>query len=139
MTTHLTASAIAAPARQADGGPRNTETALRARGLHRAPGNPRAALRVVAALVAPLIVALAVLGGVGSYATVRQAAAPYFGDLAWIVPIGLDVGIVILLAWDLLMEYLDMAWPVLRWVAWGYIGGTVTVNVIAAHGDVQAA
>jgi hypothetical protein len=88
-----------------------------------------------AAGVPPLIAALAILGGLGSFTTIRQMAEPHFGDLAWIVPVGMDVGILILLAWDLLMEYLDLPWPVLRWVAWVYIAGTVLVNVSAAQGS----
>ncbi|MEV4251687.1 DUF2637 domain-containing protein [Spirillospora sp. NPDC049652] len=83
----------------------------------------------------PLIVALAGLGAMGSFTTVRVMAEPWFGGDSWIVPVGMDVGILVLLASDLLMEYLDMAWPVLRWVAWGYIAATVAVNVAAAHGD----
>jgi hypothetical protein len=47
----------------------------------------------------------------------------------------MDLGILILLARDLLMEYLDLAWPVLRWVAWGDIAATIAVNLTAAHGD----
>jgi hypothetical protein len=47
----------------------------------------------------------------------------------------MDVGILILLTWDLLMEYVDLAWPLLRWVAWAYIAATIAVNVTAAHGD----
>ncbi|WP_433332934.1 DUF2637 domain-containing protein [Spirillospora sp. CA-294931] len=93
------------------------------------------AIKAVAAIVAPLVLALAVLGGVGSFATVRTMAEPWFGDLAWIVPVGMDVGILILLTWDLLMEYVGLPWPVLRWVAWAYISGTVVVNLVAAHGD----
>jgi Protein of unknown function (DUF2637) len=95
----------------------------------------RRAVTVAAIGVGPLIAGLAGLGGIGSYTTVRTAAEPYFGTLAWIVPVGMDVGIVILLAWDLLMEYVGMAWPVLRWVAWAYIGATIAVNTTAAHGD----
>ncbi|URN07672.1 DUF2637 domain-containing protein [Actinomadura madurae] len=94
-----------------------------------------AAVKWVTTAVAPLIAALAVLGGLGSFTTIRQVAEPHFGSLAWIVPFGMDVGILILLAWDLLMEYLDLPWPVLRWVAWVYIAGTVLVNVSAAHGS----
>ncbi|WP_344901385.1 DUF2637 domain-containing protein [Actinomadura meridiana] len=90
----------------------------------------------VTAGVVPLIAALAVLGGLGSFTTIRQMAEPHFGGLAWIVPVGMDVGIFVLLAWDLLMEYLDLPWPVLRWVAWVYISGSVLVNVSAAHGSV---
>ncbi|MEV5574508.1 DUF2637 domain-containing protein [Spirillospora sp. NPDC052269] len=93
------------------------------------------AVRIVAGMLAPLIVALASLGAVGSFTTVRVMAEPWFGERAWIVPVGMDVGILVLLAWDLLMEYLDMPWPVLRWVAWGYIAATVAVNVAAARGD----
>lgn len=84
----------------------------------------------------PLIAALAVLGAIGSFTTVREASIPYFGDeLAWIVPIGLDLGILVLLAWDLLLELQNLPWPILRWIAWAYIAGTVTVNVTAADGD----
>lgn len=93
-------------------------------------------IHVVVAVVAPLIVALAVLGGLGSFTTVQEMAEPHYAGLAWIVPVGMDLGILILLAWDLLMEYLDLGWPVLRWVAWAYIGGTVLVNVSAARGQV---
>ncbi|GAA4298439.1 DUF2637 domain-containing protein [Actinomadura luteofluorescens] len=92
-------------------------------------------VRWAAAGVAPLIAALAILGGLGSFTTIRQMAEPHFKGLAWIVPVGMDVGILILLAWDLLMEYLDLPWPVLRLVAWLYIAGTVLVNVSAAHGE----
>ncbi|MFC4906932.1 DUF2637 domain-containing protein [Actinomadura gamaensis] len=93
-------------------------------------------VRAVTGILVPLIVTLATLGGIGSFTTVRAMAEPWFGDRAWSVPIGMDVGILVLLAWDLLMEYLDMPWPVLRWVAWSYIAATVTINVLAAHGDV---
>ncbi|MEV5831551.1 DUF2637 domain-containing protein [Spirillospora sp. NPDC052242] len=89
----------------------------------------------MAITVAPLIGGLAVLGGMASFSTVREMAEPHFGGLAWIVPIGMDLGILILLTWDLLMEYLDMPWPVLRWTAWAYIVGTVLVNVAAARGE----
>ncbi|MFD0690962.1 DUF2637 domain-containing protein [Actinomadura fibrosa] len=93
------------------------------------------AAKIVATVMAPLILALAILGGLGSFTTVREMAEPHFGRLAWIVPVGMDLGILILLAWDLLMEYLDLPWPVLRWVAWTYIAATVLVNVAAARGD----
>jgi hypothetical protein len=96
---------------------------------------PKTILWCQIALV-PLITALAALGAVGSFATVRDASVPYFGEqLAWIVPIGLDLGILVLLAWDLLLELQNLAWPILRWIAWAYIGGTITVNVTAADGD----
>jgi hypothetical protein len=79
---------------------------------------------------------LATLGGIGSFATVRSLAVPWFGaSSAWIAPVGIDIGILVLLGWDLLAEFLAMPWPVLRWVAWTFIGGTVYLNVAAAHGN----
>lgn len=98
-------------------------------------GRHGAAVRTAIAVLTPLILMLGVLGGIGSFTTIRDMAEPWFGELAWIVPVGMDVGIFLLLAWDLLMEHLALPWPVLRWVAWTFIAGTVTVNVLAAAGD----
>ncbi|GAA1276868.1 hypothetical protein Psi02_00050 [Planotetraspora silvatica] len=93
------------------------------------------AVIIAACLIAPLVLALAVLGGIGSFATVRDLAEPWFGTNAWIVPLGVDVGVLTLLAWDLLMEFADLSWPILRWVAWAFIAATVVLNVAAAQGD----
>ncbi|GII34636.1 DUF2637 domain-containing protein [Planotetraspora mira] len=93
------------------------------------------AITLAACIVAPLVLALAVLGGIGSFATIRDLAEPWFGTHAWIVPLGVDVGVLALLAWDLLMEFADLSWPILRWVAWAFIAATVVLNVAAAHGD----
>jgi len=82
---------------------------------------------------------LAVLGGIGSFATVRHLAIPWFGSEAWIVPVGVDIGILALLAWDLLAEYLGLSWPLMRWTAWVSIAATGYLNVAAAHGNVTAA
>jgi hypothetical protein len=108
------------------------------------PAGPRVltdaatAIKIAAAVVAPLIIGLAVLGGVGSFATVRHLAVPWFGPQAWIVPVGVDIGILALLAWDLLAEYLGIPWPFLRWTAWAFVAGTVYLNVTAAHGNPAA-
>lgn len=99
----------------------------------------RRAVVIASCVVAPLVLALAVLGGIGSFGTISRIAHPWFGDRSWIVPIGIDLGILALLAWDLLMEFTGMAWPVLRWVAWSFIGATVVLNIAAAHGDPYAA
>lgn len=99
------------------------------------PGGAALAVKAVVAVVAPLTIALAVLGGIGSFGTVRDLAVPWFGKSAWIVPVGIDIGILTLLAWDLLTEYLGVPWPVLRWIAWLFIAGTVYLNVAAAHGN----
>ncbi|WP_084464556.1 DUF2637 domain-containing protein [Microtetraspora fusca] len=96
------------------------------------------ATTVASCAVAPLVLALAILGGIGSFTTLRNLAEPWFGGHAWIIPIGIDVGILALLAWDLLMEFADLSWPVLRWVAWGFIAATVVLNIAAADGDLVA-
>jgi hypothetical protein len=102
------------------------------------PVNAAGAVKVAIAVVAPLVCALGILGGIGSFATVRHLAAPWFGSQAWIVPVGVDLGILALLAWDLLAEYLGLAWPLLRWTAWAFIAATVYLNIAAAHGSVTA-
>jgi hypothetical protein len=96
------------------------------------------AVKIAVAIVGPLVCALGVLGGIGSFATVRHLATPWFGGQAWIVPVGVDVGILALLAWDLLAEYLGLSWPLLRWAAWTFIATTVYLNIAAAHGNVTA-
>ncbi len=97
------------------------------------------AVKVAVAVVAPMVCALGVLGGIGSFATIRRLAEPWFGSSAWIVPVGIDVGVVALLAWDLLTEYLGLTWPLLRWTAWAFIGATTYLNIAAAHGFLTAA
>jgi hypothetical protein len=95
-----------------------------------------AAFWIAVAILSVLSGGLATLGGMGSFATVRSLAVPWFGaSSAWIAPVGIDIGILVLLGWDLLAEFLAMPWPVLRWVAWTFIGGTVYLNVAAAHGN----
>jgi hypothetical protein len=104
-------------------------------------GSPTAttAIKIAVAIVAPLVGGLAVLGGIGSFTTIRHLAQPWFGPSAWIVPVGVDLGILALLAWDLLAEYLTLTWPALRWTAWAFIAATVYLNITAARGDATAA
>ena len=99
----------------------------------------RIATAVAVAVVAPLVLAVGVLGGIGSFTAVRHLAEPWFGASAWTIPVGVDAGILALLAWDLLAEYLGLGWPVLRWTAWVFVGATTYLNVAAAHGSPTAA
>jgi hypothetical protein len=88
-----------------------------------------------------LVVCLAVLGAIGSFHTVRRLARPFFGNLDWIVPLGVDIGIFAFLAADLWQEYLaskeliDRGLPFLRWIAWAFTAATVYINASAAHGN----
>jgi hypothetical protein len=45
---------------------------------HRVTATDQRAVKAVALIVAPMALGLAALGGLGSFATVRQAAYPYF-------------------------------------------------------------
>jgi hypothetical protein len=65
----------------------------------------RTTVQIAAAIIAPVVCALGILGAIGSFATIRHLAVPWFGSSAWIVPVGIDLGIAALLAWDLLAEY----------------------------------
>jgi hypothetical protein len=96
---------------------------------------PGHVVKIAVALMTPLVAGLAILGAIGSFDTVRTLAAPWFGDWAWIVPLGVDAGILALLGWDLLAEYMRLPWPVLRWTAWGFISATVYLNIVAARGN----
>jgi hypothetical protein len=114
-------------------------TAVAPQARPRIVGRTGLAVKITIGVIAPLICLLAALGGIGSFATIRQLAIPWFGAAAWIVPVGIDVGILAILASDLLIEYLGFPWPVLRWVAWAFIGATVYLNIAAAQGNLTAA
>jgi hypothetical protein len=65
----------------------------------RAPASRSTAVLMAVAVVGPLACFLAILGGIGSFTSVRDLAGPWFGSLAWIIPVGVDAGILALLAW----------------------------------------
>ena len=59
--------------------------------------------RAAAGAVVGLVVVLGVIGAVNSFRAVADAVAPSFGGLAWTVPVGVDVGIAVFTALDLLL------------------------------------
>jgi hypothetical protein len=89
----------------------------------------------VAAVVAVLSLALAGLAFTGMFPAVRDEMVPFFGHRAWVVPVGVDVGIFALIAAALLLEWLDMPMPLLRHVALIFMGAQVWLNVAAANGS----
>ncbi|MGP4022296.1 DUF2637 domain-containing protein [Actinomadura sp. 3N407] len=93
------------------------------------------AQKILAGVGGLLFAGLAGLGGYGSFASVRDVAEPWFGAQAWIVPAGVDLGILALVSVALLLEWLAMPMPALRWMAFAFTGATVWLNVSAAHGD----
>jgi hypothetical protein len=80
--------------------------------------------------------AIAAIGFVGSYAAVRRLAqAKQFGDFAHVFPIGIDAGILVLLALDLLLTWIRIPFPLLRQTAWLLTVATIAFNGAAAWPD----
>ncbi|KIZ13283.1 membrane protein [Streptomyces natalensis ATCC 27448] len=78
-------------------------------------------------------VVIAGIGFAGSYAAVRALAIKKgFGDFAYFFPIGIDAGICVLLALDLLLTWIRMPFPLLRQTAWLLTVATVAFNAAAA-------
>ncbi|MFJ2279244.1 DUF2637 domain-containing protein [Streptomyces sp. NPDC087866] len=77
---------------------------------------------------------LAGIGFVGSYTAVRKLAeAKNFGSFSHAFPIGVDAGIIVFLALDLILCHKRMPLPPLRWVAWTLTGATVFYNASAGQ------
>ncbi|QQZ54128.1 DUF2637 domain-containing protein [Streptomyces microflavus] len=94
------------------------------------------AQRRLVGIVAGGAIAIAAIGFVGSYSAVRELAeAKGFGDFALAFPIGIDIGIVVLLALDLLLAWLRMPYPTLRHTAWLLTAATIAFNGAAAWPD----
>jgi predicted DNA-binding protein (UPF0251 family) len=87
-------------------------------------------------VVAAGAVVIALIGFVGSYAAVRHLAqAKHFGRFATVFPIGIDAGICVLLALDLLLTWLTMPLALLRHTAWLLTAATIAFNGAAAWPD----
>ena len=76
-----------------------------------------------------LVGVLGVIGLVTSFATVAAAATPAFGRMAWLVPLGIDVGILVFSALDLVLARLDMRVVWLRLVPWSLTAATIYLNI----------
>lgn len=83
------------------------------------------------------LVALALLGGiaiagigfVGSYTAVTALArSKGFGSFSRVFTLGIDIGIGVFLAIDLLLTWLRMPYPVLRYGAWLLTAATIVFN-----------
>jgi len=92
--------------------------------------------QVLVGIVAAGVVVIAGIGFAGSYAAVRELALHKgFGAFANVFPIGVDAGIVVLLALDLLLTWLRIPFPLLRQAAWLLTAATVAFNGAAAGAD----
>ncbi|MGW9025371.1 DUF2637 domain-containing protein [Streptomyces sp. NPDC055722] len=75
--------------------------------------------RILVGVVVSGAVIIAGIGFAGSYAAVRTLALKKgFGDFSYVFPIGIDAGICVLLALDLLLTWIRIPFPLLRQMAW---------------------
>lgn len=95
--------------------------------------------RVLVGIVAGGALIIAGIGFAGSYTAVSALARREgFGAFSLVLPIGVDAGIVVLLALDLLLTWLRIPYPLLRQAAWLLTAGTVVFNAAASWGNALA-
>ncbi|WP_419997018.1 DUF2637 domain-containing protein [Streptomyces boninensis] len=92
--------------------------------------------RILIGIVILGAVVIATIGFAGSYAAVRELAEDKgFGRFAVFFPIGIDAGIMVLLALDLLLTWIRIPFPLLRQTAWLLTAATIAFNGAAAWPD----
>ncbi|WP_310727930.1 DUF2637 domain-containing protein [Streptomyces sp. N2A] len=92
--------------------------------------------RVLIGVVVAGAAVIAGIGFTGSYAAVRALAEKKgFGAFSVVFPIGIDAGIVVLLALDLLLTWIRIPFPLLRQTAWLLTAATIAFNGAAAWPD----
>ncbi|MGX9888476.1 DUF2637 domain-containing protein [Streptomyces sp. NPDC002276] len=92
--------------------------------------------RVLIGVVVSGAMVIAGIGFAGSYAAVRELALKKgFGNFAYVFPVGIDAGICVLLALDLLLTWIRIPFPLLRQTAWLLTVATIAFNGAAAWPD----
>lgn len=92
--------------------------------------------RILIGIVVAGAVLIAAIGFAGSYAAVRELAEDKgFGEFAVVFPIGIDAGICVLLALDLLLTWMRIPFPLLRQTAWLLTAATIAFNGAASWPD----
>ncbi len=92
--------------------------------------------RALLGLVAAGACLISGIGFAGSYSAVRELALHKgFGAFSYAFPIGVDAGIVVLLALDLVLTWLRIPFPLLRQTAWLLTVATIAFNAAASWGD----
>ncbi|MEV6438713.1 DUF2637 domain-containing protein [Streptomyces anulatus] len=92
--------------------------------------------RILIGVVIAGAVLIAAIGFAGSYAAVRELAEDKgFGKFSLVFPIGIDAGICVLLALDLLLTWMRIPFPLLRQTAWLLTAATIAFNGAASWPD----
>lgn len=95
------------------------------------------ALRAVMWLALIGGVILAAIGFTGSYNTLQDLGASHgLGWFSHAFPIGVDAGIVVLLAMDMLLAWKRTPWPMLRLLAHLFTAATIVFNAAASPGPI---
>jgi hypothetical protein len=109
-----------------------------------APGTPptKTALnltkpqKILIGIIGAGVLTIATLGFIGSYDAVTELAREkHFGGFARAFPVAVDAGIIAFLALDLLLTWLRMSFPVLRYGAWLLTAATIAFNAATAYPD----
>ncbi|MEV4222392.1 DUF2637 domain-containing protein [Nonomuraea sp. NPDC049725] len=96
---------------------------------HTAPRPLTEGERTAVAVTAAVTGALGLIGFINSFERVAHAAGPSFGWFAWTVPLGIDLGIAVFSALDIVLARLGMRVSWLRFMPWALTGATVYLNV----------
>ncbi|MBB6434763.1 hypothetical protein HNQ79_001214 [Streptomyces candidus] len=92
--------------------------------------------RILIGVVVAGAVIIAGIGFAGSYAAVRELALEKgFGNFSYVFPVGIDAGICVLLALDLLLTWMRIPFPLLRQTAWLLTAATIAFNGAASWPD----
>jgi hypothetical protein len=83
--------------------------------------------------VAAATAGFALLGFANSFVAVSRAAEPSFGGLAPTVPLGIDLGIAIFAALDIVLARLGMRPKWVRLVPWALTAATIYLNTAGQH------
>ncbi|MFD8078196.1 DUF2637 domain-containing protein [Streptomyces sp. NPDC059718] len=103
------------------------------------PAKDPRTMRALAITAATGGVVLAGIGFTGSYNALRHlAVSKGFGSFAYAFPVGIDAGILVLLAMDLYLLRRRIRLPFLRWFAHGLTVATVVFNAAAPDGPLTA-
>ncbi|MGC0211889.1 DUF2637 domain-containing protein [Streptomyces levis] len=95
----------------------------------------RAQRRLVTAVITGAVL-IAGIGFAGSYTAVKELALDKgFGTFSYLFPIGIDAGICVTLALDLLLTWTHIPFPLLRHTAWLLTSATIAFNAAAAWPD----
>jgi len=92
-------------------------------------------LKTVVTAVAAAVGTLGLLGFVNSFHRVDATAQPSFHGLAWTVPTGIDLGIFVFSALDIVLAILDMRIVWLRLVPWALTAVTIQLNIADQTGQ----